>query len=1300
MHLFLVQPSKINSRLLGNCLPAFRITYLRNRWEFLSCVSHSSSRRFRNLILHTARKGSGVPLCIPTATNSTPLARTTTPMTTLLSNETASHLELPRQPGEAKLKVFQAGKVIDCIDLPEGKCTIGSSPSCQIRITTGHLKPLQCLIIRKETEMTVTRWASGVLLNEAEFTTAPFRLGDCLAMGDVELQFVGAEQNVAGTYPSTECPVALLDRVEAQVATEFNSIIGAAEEPTPVQVFVGPVAPQAEPPTSTDADLARLHSANQQARQRFRRVIGTLRELREEARGLDHHVNILSEQLQSAQQVQEQFAAELHQAQAISAERESQFSEELDRAIAELSASYERANAAEQELQTAQSGLQHLHKQIESLTAECERLQQAQATSSAENIRLEQALAEREAESVRLQHEFVGVQQALATSRDELQGHVESLQNQLAEVTAERERQVAELQHELQLAQETARAELQQQTAILQNELSAATAERERHVAELRDQLQRELQLAQEAARAELREQTEVFQNQFADAAAQQERQIAQLQDQFQQELLRAQETAREATLRLETPDPALLELAAELTGVRQERQAFADENHRLGQQLSESEKRNQLLEIDVRSITSEWQQAQTVAARLQEAYFVAEARIADLTAKMADLECAAAVVWSSECDHVSAQLTEVRAQLAEREHALTEITTERDQHAAQLAIGQQELALRQQELADTYRQLTDLQAQLSHTEKERTQLAAEVTDRDEQSAELTSQIQRLQGESSGELAHRDARIAELVNELQQARQQLADELSAHESQLAKLTSEFAEAQEQATRGIGERDSRLAELASELQQTQHHAIAEIDAQQARINELVSELGQAREKFAAEMHARDIQLADFHESHQQATAALHERDTQLAEMTHELGQLRQQAAQDASKSDSRVTELANELKLVQEQAAIDLGNRATHAAQLADELQQTREKMAAEVGSRELQIAELAKELKQTQDHLSDCAAQGERLHELYRQAQADLHTLNSNMLAVASPEYEDSLSNDLPPSSPTLPSDDPRDDDEPRIVRALASAVAEPFVSETPELTQEFEAPSFIDRYSHLIDEEEHADRLVESEPVPAFKTQETADELDHIDLHDEAALEAYMANMMRRVRGETSSEAIAPPLAKLPEAEKGVALSNPASRLTALTQRVSAPQAAEPTPAMEVDLIDLQELKGTSQKPPLPTSLSAMRELANISARQAIAKHRKRRHLEGALSKLLVGAIAGVTATYMLATAESYTSPYFLAGCAVAVVSGYWAFKLLGIMLEMIRDGINNEGTPSELMDLVDPLPIDGSAE
>jgi hypothetical protein len=230
-----------------------------------------------------------------------------------------------------------------------------------------------------------------------------------------------------------------------------------------------------------------------------------------------------------------------------------------------------------------------------------------------------------------------------------------------------------------------------------------------------------------------------------------------------------------------------------------------------------------------------------------------------------------------------------------------------------------------------------------------------------------------------------------------------------------------------------------------------------------------------------------------------------------------------------------------------------------------------------------------------------------------------------------------------------------------------------------------------------MLEEDVDEDLVVNAPTIPLLPQRNTP-ELDEVASDDSAALEAYMANMMKRVRGDSSSSSITPPVVHQPVITNSPSFSNPVAHMDTLTRRVSTPATTQPE--IEEKLIDLKQLKETSQKPPLPTNLLAMRELANTSARQAIAKHRKRSHFEGALSKLLVSGIAGGTAAYMLMTADDLLSPYFLAGCGVAIVSGYWGLKLLGILLEIIRDWINNEHAPAELAEPETPLPIDGMAE
>jgi len=127
---------------------------------------------------------------------------------------------------------------------------------------------------------------------------------------------------------------------------------------------------------------------------------------------------------------------------------------------------------------------------------------------------------------------------------------------------------------------------------------------------------------------------------------------------------------------------------------------------------------------------------------------------------------------------------------------------------------------------------------------------------------------------------------------------------------------------------------------------------------------------------------------------------------------------------------------------------------------------------------------------------------------------------------------------------------------------------------------------------------------------------------------------------------------------------------------------------------------LDLDTMKSASKKPPLPTDMKAMRELANSSARSAIAKHSKRRYWESALSRLLIFVISTSVAALMMVTAESFTSPLFLGGLIPAFAGMHWGAKLLRDFLEAVRAGSEKESIPAEIMLEEGPLPIDGRAE
>ena len=193
---------------------------------------------------------------------------------------------------------------------------------------------------------------------------------------------------------------------------------------------------------------------------------------------------------------------------------------------------------------------------------------------------------------------------------------------------------------------------------------------------------------------------------------------------------------------------------------------------------------------------------------------------------------------------------------------------------------------------------------------------------------------------------------------------------------------------------------------------------------------------------------------------------------------------------------------------------------------------------------------------------------------------------------------------------------------------------------EAEEPKEAFKPTSFIEQYQHMLDDEEPSLEPIrrEPEPAPAPVENKLGAELDAMQSgvdEDEAALEAYMSNMLRRMRGEESSDDAAPAQPTVAPAQQQPAEPSSADEvLNRLTQEESPAEAVA-----EHEPLDLEKLRQSSCKPALPTDLAAMRELANSSARKAIARHHKKRHLEKALGLFLVCIIAVCVGGYMLLT-------------------------------------------------------------
>jgi hypothetical protein len=214
-------------------------------------------------------------------------------------------------------------------------------------------------------------------------------------------------------------------------------------------------------------------------------------------------------------------------------------------------------------------------------------------------------------------------------------------------------------------------------------------------------------------------------------------------------------------------------------------------------------------------------------------------------------------------------------------------------------------------------------------------------------------------------------------------------------------------------------------------------------------------------------------------------------------------------------------------------------------------------------------------------------------------------------------------------------------------------------ISEQPE--QPFQPPSFIDQFQHLLEEDEVPESVLQQ---PRATPEEEAAEAAPAPTQDEADLEAYMSNMLNRMRGSagnsTSSQAPNMPAA-------------PAQQPAAAADKVP----EEP--------FDWKKIKAESPNVELPTDLNAMRALANSSARGAIASHNKRLHLKKAIGLFSVCLFFVGVGIYMLwlgHMSQQYLGLNFLVGGSAVLTGGVGAQRFFSVLRLAIQGVKEDKGS------------------
>ncbi len=702
-------------------------------------------------------------------------------------------------------------------------------------------------------------------------------------------------------------------------------------------------------------------------------------------------------------------------------------------------------------------------------------------------------------------------------------------------------------------------------------------------------------------------------------------------------EILSAEERGAEQNAGYQNLQKELTDLIAERDQLVAIRSEYETRQQEWEQTLAEKDRQLEELQSEFASLCEATQQFDEQIAGLNHRAEESQHRLIELQA---------------ERDEFSAS----QANFSERYHELEQALAERDQSIEQL---REELAHGQTLVHQTEQQIAEQVARTEKAQQELSQLQAECAElRDAKNASTDRQRELEVTLAERERAIQDMqdeqrRLCEVLHSLEEGSFEQVDAAKRLEEELAIVCSE----RDELVVGRKKSDQKAAELQNLLEEREHKI--------AELAEQLTAAGQARVELEAEIIGRndayqslETELQEIRQNRQSLEQTLAEREEAFEQ--HEIVRQKLQQRNEELEQENRV-ELQRRQKLDQE-----IAERTQRVELLEVDLQSVH----AELGRTVEQVSQLEAERAAAEELLAEAR---QTLAEKTSQAGDESNTRGENL---AEPN---------PPSEEPAHDDNAVDEAIDRIRNMAASAeqgATDPEENKQAEPVapkEEFKPTSFIDQYSHMLDENPEED-FEPVEPTPSTPIAPVESSLN--DESDDAALEDYMAKMMQRMCGGPQPE----DHAKLPA-------STPADAAAAV-ETIEQPQRTEEV-AEILKPLGLEELGQTSKKPELPTSLAAMRELANSSARHAIAKHHKRRYLENIIGQIAVCATLLAVATYLLLSAEGDQNS-FIAGCSAAAVGGAWG---LWLVVGAVRAGSSTtEAAPDELPIDDNPLPIETS--
>jgi hypothetical protein len=221
------------------------------------------------------------------------------------------------------------------------------------------------------------------------------------------------------------------------------------------------------------------------------------------------------------------------------------------------------------------------------------------------------------------------------------------------------------------------------------------------------------------------------------------------------------------------------------------------------------------------------------------------------------------------------------------------------------------------------------------------------------------------------------------------------------------------------------------------------------------------------------------------------------------------------------------------------------------------------------------------------------------------------------------------------------------------------------------------EPVSFIERYSHLLEEDSTAGEAKPERPNPLAQALPLAPAVARSEeavlapkkSEEEDSIEQYMAKLLQRVRGDSDGGKAAR------EQPTRMPLNAPAAQPAPTVTTAPENRLESDTNASDAQPAERGEMVKRRVSSPAPaTDLGALRALANETARLAISRHELRKLRRNAVTKVIVSTLAGVTSLWLMLDSEDWRTMQFITACVALMVAVYWAGETFRTLINSMR--------------------------